>query len=61
MSKYLEVNKIVTEINSDLECCLGAVVGVESWDNGYSMKSTQPCESDDQCESGKCLIAGQTQ
>ena len=58
MSKYLEVNKIVTEINSDLECCLGAVVGVESWDNGYSMKSTQPCESDDQCESGKCLIAG---
>ena len=58
MSKYLEVNKIVTEINWDLECCLGAVVGVESWDNGYSMKSTQPCESDDQCESGKCLIAG---
>ncbi len=61
MSKYLEVNRIVTEINSDLECCLSAVVGVESWDNGYSMKSTQPCENDDQCESGKCLIAGKTQ
>ena len=58
MSKYLEVNKIVTEINTDLECCLSAVVGVESWDNGYSMKSTQPCENDDNCESGTCLIAG---
>ena len=61
MTKYLEVNKIVTEINSDLECCLSAVVGVENWDNGYSMKSTQPCETDDDCYSGKCLITGSNQ
>lgn len=60
MTKYLEVN-IVTEINSDLDCCLSAVVGVESWDSGYSMKSTQPCESDDDCYSGKCLITGSDQ
>ena len=56
MTKYLEVNKITTEINSDLECCLNAVVGKESWENGYSMKSTQPCSTDDDCESGKCVI-----
>ena len=58
MSKYLEVSNIVLEINKDLECCLSAVVGEESWDNGYSMKSTQPCETNDDCESGSCLIAG---
>ena len=61
MTKYLEVNNIVTEINSDLDCCLSAVVGVENWDSGYSMKSTQPCESDDDCYSGKCLITGSGQ
>ena len=54
----LEVSSAVTTkalaIESDLSCCLKAVIGEFDW-NSNSFKSNQPCNNPSDCYSGKCI------
>lgn len=54
----LEASSAVTTkalaIQSDLSCCLKAVIGEFDW-NSNSFKSNQPCNNPSECYSGKCI------